>query len=125
VPTIVRSAGLTRGELRQLGENVLCAVDLDRWELTAVNRSLAAHGECVDQLLDPSDRAAAQRTKRTDTSLRPRPAPTYICEWRALFVRGGHNIPAIPLRVGQCAQIMRTVKTHVGDGSRVAICRGY
>ncbi|KKN17452.1 hypothetical protein LCGC14_0965600, partial [marine sediment metagenome] len=58
MPSIVPAADLTRDELRQLGENVLCAVDLDRQELTAVNRSLAAHGECVDQLLDPSDRAA-------------------------------------------------------------------
>ena len=74
MPSIVPAAELTPEELRQLGDNVLCAVDLDRQELTAVNRSLAAHGECVDHLLDTFDRAAAQRTRRTDTSLRPRPA---------------------------------------------------
>ncbi|MCY2928854.1 MAG: hypothetical protein NTV86_05055 [Planctomycetota bacterium] len=52
--SIVPAAKLTRGELRQLGENVIYAVDHDGEELAAVNRSLSIHDECVDLLTEPS-----------------------------------------------------------------------
>jgi len=48
--TIVRASRLSRAELYMLGNNVLTAVREDRHNLAAVNRSLHAHGEAVDQL---------------------------------------------------------------------------
>ena len=49
--TIVRASSLSRAELCMLGNNVLPAVHEDRrHDLAAVNRSLHAHGEAVDEL---------------------------------------------------------------------------
>lgn len=66
--SIVPVAELTRGELRQLGENVTYAVDHDGDEPAAVNRSLTVHDECIASLTEASaDRVSAGRTS-------PRPA---------------------------------------------------
>lgn len=54
--SILPSAKLTRGELRMLGDNVLYAVDHDGQDLSAVNRSIAVHGEDVDELFVPFPR---------------------------------------------------------------------
>ena len=51
--TIVRASSLSRAELCMLGNNVLPAAREDRHNLAAVNRSLHAHGEAVDQLEPP------------------------------------------------------------------------
>ena len=59
MPSIVPVAKLTRRELRQLGENVVHAVGLER-QLAAVNRSLAAHGEAVEELFPPPAGSAAE-----------------------------------------------------------------
>jgi len=60
--SVVRAAELLPEELEMLGENIVHAVENDGEadELSAVNRSLAAHGEGVDELVSPanSDRAA-------------------------------------------------------------------
>jgi len=48
--TIVRASSLSRAELCMLGNNVLPAVREDRHNLAAMNRSLHAHGEPVDDL---------------------------------------------------------------------------
>jgi len=48
--TIVRASSLSRAELCMLGSNVLSAIHEDQHNLAAVNRSLHAHGEAVDQL---------------------------------------------------------------------------
>ncbi len=47
-------ARLTRGELRQLGENVIYAVDHDGEELAADNRRLTIHDGAVDSLIETS-----------------------------------------------------------------------
>jgi hypothetical protein len=52
--SILPVARLTRGELRQLGENVIYAVDHDGEELTAHNRRLTIHDGAVDSLIGTS-----------------------------------------------------------------------
>ena len=55
--TIVPISRLTQADILRLGNNVLPAVLLDsqrQYELGAVNRSLAIHGECVENLAQPS-----------------------------------------------------------------------
>ena len=55
--TIVPMSRLTRADILRLGNNVLPAVLCDSQrqdELGAVNRSLAIHGECVENLAQPS-----------------------------------------------------------------------
>ena len=58
--TIVRASSLSRAEMCLLGNNVLPAVREDRrHDLAALNRSLHAHGEAVDELgLSPVTGAA-------------------------------------------------------------------
>ncbi len=52
--SILPVARLTRGELRQLGENVIYAVDHDGEELAAYNRRLTIHDGAVDSLIEMS-----------------------------------------------------------------------
>ena len=55
--TIVPISRLTHADMLRLGNNVLPAVLLDSQrqdELGAVNRSLAIHGECVEDVAEPS-----------------------------------------------------------------------
>ena len=66
--SILPVARLTRGELRQLGENVIYAVDHDGEELAAVTRRLTIHNESVDPLINPA--AGGVRTGHVS----PRPA---------------------------------------------------
>ena len=49
--TIVPASRLSPAEMNMLGTNVVAAVRLDRWDLSAVNRSLEMHGEAVDELM--------------------------------------------------------------------------
>lgn len=74
MPSIVPAAELTPEELRHLGENVIHAVDLERQELTAVNRSLACHGESVESFIEPPHHPSPRSAKHLTTSLTPRPA---------------------------------------------------
>ena len=49
--TLVPASCLSRAEMHMLGTNVVSAVREDgRHDLAAVNRSLDAHGEAVDEL---------------------------------------------------------------------------
>ena len=58
--TIVRASSLSRADMCMLGNNVLPAVREDqRHDLAAVNRSLHAHGEAVDELAPGPVTAAA------------------------------------------------------------------
>ncbi len=53
--SIVRASELQPEQLQMLGENVVHAVEHDgEAELSAVNRSLAVHGEAVDELACPA-----------------------------------------------------------------------
>ena len=74
MPTVVRSADLTPEELRHLGENVIDAVDLERQEMSAVNRSLACHGESVESFIEPPHHPSPRSAKHLTTSLTSRPA---------------------------------------------------
>ncbi len=48
--TIVPASSLSAAEIHMLGTNIVAAVQQDRSELSAVNRSLAIRGEAVDEL---------------------------------------------------------------------------
>ena len=54
--TVVPASSLSRAEMLMLGNNIAPRARHDRVDLPAVNRSLDAHGEGVDELVE----AAAQ-----------------------------------------------------------------
>ena len=73
MPSIVPVAKLTRRDLRQLGENVMHAVELES-QLAAVNRSAAAHGEAVEELIPPPAGSAFGASALRMSAPSPRPA---------------------------------------------------
>ena len=74
MPSIVRSADLTLEELRYLGENVVHAVDLERQEVSAVNRGLACHGESAEGFIESPPHPSSRSVQHVPTSPTPRPA---------------------------------------------------
>ena len=54
--TVVPASSLSRAEMLMLGNNIAPRARAERVDLSAVNRSLNAHGEGVDELVE----AAAQ-----------------------------------------------------------------
>ena len=50
--TVVPASNLTRAEMLMLGNNIVPRIGYDQVHLPAVNRSLGAHGEGVDELVE-------------------------------------------------------------------------